>query len=342
MSTSGQKPNAKLTSARITGSVHHGGFPDVVDESAVTPTNTNGGSNFDTTRGIFDPNVVSEYVQWTGNRGGPLVTSNNETTRSDLRLYESDSNATMRALFAQGNDFLQTCVDLMSRAMNTVPAGVQLGETISAIPLKPVNVTFDFDSNGTLELAGKIRVLSPAGKSPPSTLSIRMANQSGIFEPEHLTGTSVFERNGDIYGVTSYFPFSLAGADLRGTKSFSITAPNMPLQSFDIRSDIFVVPSLTTLSGTTLNATIAILPHYSCRDITLRVAVPVPQVGTLAPTIRTTHYDLTQASRAMQEFDLCSVVKTLDSFPTGLVTIEVVDSAQLVDTYLLNGGGAGW
>lgn len=68
------------------GSVHHGGFPDVVPESAVTAENTNGGANFDTTRALFDTAVVHEYMDSTGNRGGPLVTTANVTTRSDLRL----------------------------------------------------------------------------------------------------------------------------------------------------------------------------------------------------------------------------------------------------------------
>lgn len=34
----------------------------MVDETAVTPNNTNGGSNFDNTRGTFDPAVLGEYL----------------------------------------------------------------------------------------------------------------------------------------------------------------------------------------------------------------------------------------------------------------------------------------
>lgn len=314
----------------------------MVDETAVTPTNTNGGSNFDTTRGIFDPNVVGEYVHWTGNRGGPLVTTSNETTRSDLRLYESDSNVTMRALFAQGNNFLKTCVDLMGRAMNTVPSGVKLSAPISAIPLKPVNVTFDFDDSGTLKLSGKIRVLSSAGESAPSTLSIQVANHTSSLVPEQSTGTSVFGRKGDTYGLTTYFPFSLSGAEISTAKSFSIAAPNTPSQSFDIRSGIFVVPGLTTLLGSALNATIAILPQYTCQDITLRVAAPIPQPGTLAPTIKIMQSSLTEALNAPEGYSLCFVRETLDSIPTGIVTIEVLREAEVADTYLVNGGAAGW
>jgi hypothetical protein len=105
--------------------------------------------------------LIPHVAYSTGQKGGPLVTSNNETMRSDLRLYESDKNVTMRTLFSQGAGFLDTCVDLMGRAMNTVPSGVQLGEVISAMDVKPINVTYDFNSDGKLELSGKIRVRWP-------------------------------------------------------------------------------------------------------------------------------------------------------------------------------------
>jgi hypothetical protein len=138
--------------------IAQGGFPDVVPASAVTPTNVNGGINFDSTRGVFDPLVVQEYIDGTGNRGGPLVTTDNVTTQSDLRLYDSDGNATMLELYAQGTQFLDTCVTLLGRLIDTVPNGVSLGTPIEAMSLKPVNVSFDFDSGGTLQLSGKIRV----------------------------------------------------------------------------------------------------------------------------------------------------------------------------------------
>jgi hypothetical protein len=64
----------------------------------------------------------------------------------------------MRALFAQGAGFLDTCVVLMRRAMDTVPLGVQLGDIIEPMNVKPINVTYDFDSDGKLKLSGRIRV----------------------------------------------------------------------------------------------------------------------------------------------------------------------------------------
>jgi len=135
-----------------------GGFPDVVDETAVTPNNTNGGVNFDSTRGVFDTLVLQEYVSWTGQQGGPLVTTANVSTRSDLRLYESDNNATIRNLLAQGEGFKDTCNVLLGRAMNTVPSSIKLKAPIEAMLVKPYNVTYDFGKDGSLKLSGRIRV----------------------------------------------------------------------------------------------------------------------------------------------------------------------------------------
>ncbi|KAI4671680.1 uncharacterized protein J4E78_000176 [Alternaria triticimaculans] len=265
------------------GSVHHGGFPEAVDESFVTPNNTNGGSNFDTTRGVFDPNVLGEYLNGTGTKGGPLVNSYNDTMNSDKRLYESDKNATMHALFAQGTGFLATCAELMGRAINTVPAGVQLSEPITVMPVKPVNVTYDFSEDGKLMLSGKIRILTPAGSSPPQSLTLRMSDDETKLEREVDTGSSVFGRSGSEFGTTTYFPFSLSGPAIQNATSFSFQAPDVPEQTFRIDSQAFVVPSLTVLSGTALNVTVADCQKSSCEDLTIHVSAPTTQRGTLAP-----------------------------------------------------------
>jgi hypothetical protein len=314
----------------------------VVDGSAVTPTNTNGGSNFDTTRGIFDPNVVGEYLSCTGLKGGPLVTSNNVTARSDLRLYESDNNATMRALFARGAEFLDICADLMGRAMNTVPSGVQLSEVISAMPVKPINVTYDYGSDGLLKLSGKIRILTEAHTSPPSSFTFSIANYDTELIAEPEAGSSVFGRSGSMYGTTTYFPFSIAALSIRNATSFSITAPSISKQRFPITSQIFVVPSLTTLSGRTLNATVAISASISCDNLAVRIAAPFTQPGTLAPKISDMELELGVLTGQADGYGLCHGVRGLDDVPTGAVTIKVSTGGHVVDTLLVNGGAAGW
>ncbi|KAH4957435.1 hypothetical protein HBI26_100720 [Parastagonospora nodorum] len=324
------------------GSVHHGGFPDVVEEIAVTPNNTNGGSNFDSTRGAFDPAVLGEYLHGTGKRGGPLVTSNNVTTRSDLRLYESDQNATMQALFAQGDTFLDTCVGLFNRMMNTVPTGVQLGPVIEALAVKPINVTFDFDAHGKLKLSGKFRILTGADDSPPLLLSFRVSNHTSELLPETATGSSTFGGDGSRYGKLTYFPFSVSGPDLRRMTSFSVESSTVAVQSFAITGTAFVVPRWTTLVDDYLNITLAISSPHTCEDVSLRIATAVPQHGTLAPVLKRTELALSQAKDAVDKYTLCTTVATLDSDHIGLITLKVEMQGQILDTYLVNSGAAGW
>ena len=123
----------------------------------MNPTNTAGGIHFDLTVDVFDPLVVHEYLNGTGNQGGPLVTSFNVSSRSDLRLYESDSNATMIELANQGTGFLNTCNELLQRMIEVVPSNVELSDIISPMQVKPLNATLDFDMSGSLIFKGYIR-----------------------------------------------------------------------------------------------------------------------------------------------------------------------------------------
>ncbi|CAE7187138.1 heme peroxidase protein [Pyrenophora teres f. teres] len=325
------------------GSVHHGGFPDVVDASFVTPNNTNGGSNFDTSRAVFDTKVVGEYVHWTGNKGGPLVTSYNDSMNSDLRLYESDGNATMRELLGQGDGFLDTCVELMRRAIDTVPGGVQLGKEIAAMAVKPVNVTFDFDGEGKLVLSGRMRVLTAAGEERPRSLQLHLSDDEDGLEiaAEVETGQSVFGRGSGGYGVTTYFPFSVSGASTRNVTSFSVSGSGVQ-QTFPISSQSFVVPSLTSLERTSLNVTVAISASSSCDDLTVHIAAPFPQLGTLAPKMREDHISMSAAEKEFDGYKLCMGTELLDKSPTGLLIVEALIRETIVDSLLVNGGMAGW
>jgi len=155
------------------GSVHHGGFPTVVGPEAVSDNNTAGGIHFDSTVATFDPLVVPEYLDGTGNQGGPLVTSFNVSSRSDLRLYESDDNATMIELGKQGEGFLDTCSNLFQRMIETVPKGVVLSDIISPMTVKPINATLDFDKDGNLIFTGYIRVSNLCRVQPCGNTNLR-------------------------------------------------------------------------------------------------------------------------------------------------------------------------
>ncbi|KAK2596582.1 hypothetical protein N8I77_013463 [Diaporthe amygdali] len=322
------------------GSVHHGGFPDVVPESAVTPNNTNGGSNFDTTRAVFDAKVVHEYIDWSGNRGGPLVTTANITTRSDLRLYESDGNATMQSLYDMGDAFVGTCVDLMGRMINTVPSGVKLEAPISPMEVKPINVTFDIDSRGKLEFSGKIRVLTSAGDiAPPIQVSL-VANDSDYglitLESEPGTGSSV-------YGNTTYYSLSIPVDQDKAYTALKVGGIGAPPTTFPVQNDVFMVPSQTTIEGMKVNITVAARPGQLSSAAEVAISAPVRQQGTLAPKI--TKHSLRLQGAGIQEpgYQLWTGSIDLGVAVTGAVGMSVDDGGGAVrDVLYLSAGVAGW
>jgi hypothetical protein len=254
---------------------------------------------------------------------------------SDLRLYESDKNATMRALFAQGTGFMNTCVDLLGRTIDTVSSGVQLGQTIALMPVKPVNVTYDIGLNGTLELSGTIRILTATDTAPSTSLTIRVSGHDTALVPEAKTGTSVF-------GRTTYFPFLISGPGLRNATSFSVTGSTISEHTFSYDRKVFIVPSSTTLEGDTVDATVAIPTSQACDEYKLKLSSPFRQQGTLAPKMSDMDVELDEATGSGANYTLCRGVGVLGDVPTGLVTVKIFDGEEVVDTLLVNGGNAGW
>ncbi|PQE10601.1 WSC domain-containing protein [Rutstroemia sp. NJR-2017a WRK4] len=307
------------------GSVHHGGFPTVVGPEAVTPSNTAGGIHFDSSVDVFDMKVVHEYIDGTGNQGGPLVTSFNESSRSDLRLYESDGNATMHQLYEQEESFLNTCVPLMQRMVETVPKEVVLSDIISPMAVKPVNATFDFASDGSLVFKGYIRVLAPVGSTPPKTITLNPSSHSTItLSAESATGTNVF-------GTTAFFPFSFAVGNPSSLKSFTITASSTTSKFTIPYSSTFVVPTLSSSSSsssTKVNVTIAQQPSYSTPKVSVKA--PIPQQGTLGPAIGSYDVSNLKSIGTKAGLKLWEGSVDLGVLATGSVGVEVLDSKGAV------------
>ncbi|KAI0407977.1 heme peroxidase [Xylaria palmicola] len=316
------------------GSVHHSGFPEVSDDSMVSPNNTNGGINFDSTRGAFDARVVREYVDGSGGRGGPLVTSFNETSRSDLRLFDSDGNATMEALYARGDGgFLDACAGLLGRMIDTVPARVALRDPVRPMSVKPINVTWDVAEGGRLALSGAIRILEKTKKA--RTVSIAFSNgykETLAFETE--TGTSVF-------GETQFARFAIDRSRISGASSFSVAAEGLQPQKFDLQDDHFIVPSLTAIRGASVTVTIAVRTGTPASGLSADIAVPVAQPLTLGPKVRSAEVKLEKGPAGPRGFALWQGTIDVEQ-PTGAVSIRLVRDGKTLDTILLSGGVAGW
>jgi hypothetical protein len=140
------------------GAVHHSNFPTVVLELTVSQDNMDGSTHFDSTPDVFEDQVGQEYISATGHVGGPLVTSFNVSSRSDLRLYSSDNNATIHKLATKSPSFLNTFANMPQRMIETVAKAAILSDIIPPQTVKPINVTPDLDPQGGLSLNGVIRV----------------------------------------------------------------------------------------------------------------------------------------------------------------------------------------
>ncbi|MCQ6264028.1 hypothetical protein MLD55_19095, partial [Alcanivorax sp. MM125-6] len=88
--------------------------------------------DFDST-GNFDNKVVTEYLD--GSTQNPLVVTSNQTLASDLKIFISDANQTIRS-FADPNQYNSQCQTLLERMINTVAHGVSLTDEITMIPAK--------------------------------------------------------------------------------------------------------------------------------------------------------------------------------------------------------------
>jgi hypothetical protein len=103
---------------------------------------------------------VQEYLNGTGRRGGPLVTTQNVTFRSDARIFASDGNATIRALAASQQSFENGCFTVFEKMINTVPKGVTLSGVIGPSKWITMNSNLDLLLNGAVTYSGTIGTYS--------------------------------------------------------------------------------------------------------------------------------------------------------------------------------------
>lgn len=230
------------------GRIHYSNFPEIVPASAVTVNNTNGGVGFDRTPATFDPVVVNEYLNGTGQMGGLLVTSENATVRSDLRLYSSDGNVTMQSL-AEEEAFRATCFTVFQKMIDTVPSTVTLSEAIIPVTWKAVDVVQDISSGGEVTVSGMVRYLYDISTTTaPTTVSYTTAS-SGAGNSSALTTTTVSGTGYGLYGNTSYFDFNT-------TIPTGTTTLDFEDVSYPINDNIFLLPEQSAVDTTSKAITV--------------------------------------------------------------------------------------
>ncbi|KAK6587424.1 hypothetical protein PZA11_000714 [Diplocarpon coronariae] len=270
------------------GRVHHSNFPEIVDASAVSATNLDGGVAFDSTPAAVDSNVMTEYLNGTNGQGGPLVTSSNIAARSDLRLYSSDNNATIKAL---SQTFAQTCSALFEKMLNTVPRSVSLSDPVTPQTWKVTNLIYDISDDGSVRIEGLFRYLKTGDVAAPDTVSYTTISSAPSTKHDSNgvvgTGTSLF-------GNTTYWSFEGAIAS-PGTTSLSFQGVEYPLND-----EILLLSAQSNITGDVIRIKAASATSITggLGSANAILYVPVAQEGSRAVRISQVTVPLTQFATA--------------------------------------------
>lgn len=118
---------------------------------------------------MFDNLGVQRYLSGTGKAGGPLVTTSNAAFRSDLGIFSSDGNATIRAMAASQTAFENACFPIFEKMINTVPKNVNLSDIIGPRQWITMESHLDLTSAGVPTYSGTIGTYGKT--AAPSTAS---------------------------------------------------------------------------------------------------------------------------------------------------------------------------
>ncbi|KAF9532211.1 L-ascorbate oxidase [Crepidotus variabilis] len=136
-----QEEMIQLTACGHTmGAVRSTDFPQLVPptQGSTTPVV----KDFDGTT-QFDNAIVTEYLD--GSTQNVLVVTSNATMASDLRVFSSDGNSTMKGI-ADANKFKSTCQTLLQRMIEVVPKDVTLTDEITLIPAKVNSAALSYEN----------------------------------------------------------------------------------------------------------------------------------------------------------------------------------------------------
>ncbi|KDR77718.1 hypothetical protein GALMADRAFT_95393 [Galerina marginata CBS 339.88] len=162
------------------GGVRGVDFQDIVPDPSISSIAT-----FDTTSGLdsaFDHLIVTQYLNSSTQNPLIRVPSGNSTFASDLRIFSSDQNATMKGLNSE-TSFSQTCTTLLAKMIDTVPSNVHLSDVVTLLPVKVSNAQITaIDSQ--LVFMTDLRVAFPAGISPTAASKVQMfwCDSRGVFK----------------------------------------------------------------------------------------------------------------------------------------------------------------
>lgn len=280
------------------GGVHSVDHPEIVITGNVSEENV---ARFDTTTANFDNRVVTEYLD--NSSLNPLLRNTNDTLNSDKRIFSSDGNVTMSRL-AEPAVFKSECESLFERMINIVPGDVNLTDPLQPANVRPYIETYTIKGNGSLELAGRIRVriTNGTGLDPDDlTVSLVPADRSGAAGAEIPTTMARF-RLGQTFGYLDetfqWYEFNTSFAPgTSAVSSFNIrlTTPsngqstiydNAGTGGYPLNPDIlFLEPQSCIFFNTTTNTgTMTINVAVSKSLLTTNAASATPQIRLVQKT----------------------------------------------------------
>ncbi|KAI0471086.1 heme peroxidase [Xylariaceae sp. FL0804] len=190
-------------------------------------TATNDVVNFDSTNGVFDTKVVTEYLA--GNTTNPLVVgpSVKNQRNSDFKVFTSDGNVTVKAL-ANAATFQNVCVRVLQKMIEVVPDGVVLTSPIQPYSVKPVAMQLTLNSGGsTMALTGYIRVRTTnMATGTVKNLTLTYKNRNGVSDCGNSNCQQTFQPQGATTGYNDtflWFPINTNIPTATGISSFVVS-----------------------------------------------------------------------------------------------------------------------
>ncbi|KAF2758684.1 heme peroxidase [Pseudovirgaria hyperparasitica] len=214
------------------GGVHSVDHPEIVT-GTVDPANV---ARFDNTTDKFDTKVVTEYLD--NSSRNPLLRNTNDTLNSDKRVFAADGNVTMNKL-ADATYYKAQCESVFTRMLDLVPSDVTLSEPLQPADIRPYITKYQLSSNGSVELAGRIRIRTSPDSGRVATdlkVSLLPTDRNGQSIQE-ITTTAATAKGGDSFGYLkerfNWFEFSKVLPATTGLSGFNIklTVPSSGLST---------------------------------------------------------------------------------------------------------------
>ncbi|KZL71724.1 WSC domain containing protein [Colletotrichum tofieldiae] len=262
------------------GGVHSAENPTIVP----VDTFANGMAPMDTTAGVFDSKVVTEYLD--GTTKNPLVFTmgSARNMNSDFKVFNSD-NATMRAM-ADNAAFKSVCKTVFEKMVNTVPSGVTLTDAIKPYTVKPVELQLSLASASTLQLNGFIRVRTseiPLDTIAGLTINYKTRDGSStcgssncVFTLSVLGISRGLEDNFAWFPITQTFPVSTGISSFTVTinkKDGSSTLFNNNGNSYSLQDGIFLQQPQSCLQQTAGDATFVVAVRNDRTSLPVKVEI---------------------------------------------------------------------